>query len=412
MEKRLTHLNKRALKMGKLSIVFNMIDEGKVNLKTGSIIAGYSYWHFTRLYKKYRERGLDGLYKKERKRKWRKLRPEQRELLIKEFKGYDEEPSLSVLRYFMKMDYPDFPDISLEWIRKILIQSGAWEKGKRRTKFRERFELPEPGMIVQGDETSLKVPFSSERKHLVAFIDDHTRLSLNAKIVEHDTVEEHFKMHKGIIKQYGVYHRLYYDNDEKYSYIRHKNSRHFTYKKEKADLQVVRALNELGIEITNSTPFEPQGKGKIERFFRTLKSQIPFWFERNEVKTIEDANKVLREYLNYYNNRKHREIGCTPVERMKEKKNGEFKKVDLRRVDLDTIFSYRYYRKVNRDNTIKFKNNTYQLSSGFKYRSYSGKKAEVRHMPDDFLKVFVDDKLVQKFNLKQKKGLFEKVAVL
>lgn len=51
MIEKLPNLNKRTLKVGKLSIVFNMIDEGKVNLKAVLKIADYSYWHFTRLYK-------------------------------------------------------------------------------------------------------------------------------------------------------------------------------------------------------------------------------------------------------------------------------------------------------------------------------------------------------------------------
>ena len=29
-----------------------------------------------------------------------------------------------------------------------------------------------------------------------------------------------------------------------------------------------------GIKVTNATPYRPQGKGKIERFFETLENQI------------------------------------------------------------------------------------------------------------------------------------------
>lgn len=177
------------------------------------------------------------------------------------------------------------------------------------------------------------------------------------------------------------------------------------------DLQVVRALKELGIEITNSTPFEPQGKGKIERFLGTLKKQIPFRFKRYEVRTIEEANEVLRKWIEYYNNRIHREIGCTPMERIKENGYGVFRKSDLRKVDLHTIFSYRYYRKVNRDNTVKFNGDVCQLRSGIKYKSYSGKTAEIRYIPDKFLRVFIDGKLVQMFNLNNK-SILGKVAVL
>ena len=55
-----------------------------------------------------------------------------------------------------------------------------------------------------------------------------------AKIVEKDSVIEHLEILKNIVKREGKFVSLYYDNDEKYSYIRHKQSRFFEYKKEKA----------------------------------------------------------------------------------------------------------------------------------------------------------------------------------
>jgi len=43
------------------------------------------------------------------------------------------------------------------------------------------------------------------------FIDDHSRFCLNARIVEHDTVEVHIDMHRKIVGRYGIYKALYYD---------------------------------------------------------------------------------------------------------------------------------------------------------------------------------------------------------
>ena len=75
---------------------------------------------------------------------------------IKLLKGYYlelEKPQISLLRYFLRLDYPSFPDISCEWIRKTLIREKVYSPGDRRKVFRRRFEAPCPGILVQGDSS-------------------------------------------------------------------------------------------------------------------------------------------------------------------------------------------------------------------------------------------------------------------
>ncbi len=60
-------------KMINLAKVFYLIENKVLNLKEGSKILNYSYWHFTRIFKKYKEVGIKGLFKRTRKRK-RKIR--------------------------------------------------------------------------------------------------------------------------------------------------------------------------------------------------------------------------------------------------------------------------------------------------------------------------------------------------
>lgn len=40
-------------------------------------------------------------------------------------------PQISMLMYFLYLDYPDFPKRSDEWVRKLLIKQGVYAVGKR-----------------------------------------------------------------------------------------------------------------------------------------------------------------------------------------------------------------------------------------------------------------------------------------
>ncbi|MEF3254839.1 MAG: integrase core domain-containing protein [Deferribacterales bacterium] len=238
--------------------------------------------------------------------------------------------------------------------------------------------------------------------------------------MKRDTIDNHFEILKGIVKRYGRFVALYYDNDEKYSYIRHGNSRFFEYKKEKADLQVVRALSEIGTTVINSRPFDPRGKGKIERFIRTVTLQLPVWFRHYEVKTLEEANQVLKRYIRYYNSEQiHREIRTTPQKKFFSlKEESKFTKVGSE-IDLDKVFSYRYERKVGRDNTIRFNGAVYQLEREPFVYSYTGKNAEIRYFPNKHLSIYIDGESVRHKKLltltkkvvKSKGNSYGKVAI-
>ncbi|MEO0101333.1 MAG: helix-turn-helix domain-containing protein [candidate division WOR-3 bacterium] len=221
-------------KLLNLAKVVSLIDDGHLSLKEGAELLNYSYWHFTRVYKRYKTQGFGNLFKRERKGETGKLKHEDIELLKEYYLNYGK-PQISLLYYFLSLDYSSFPEVSAEWIRRILIREGIYSSGERRKVFRRRFEAPFPGLLVQGDSTPKQwIPGDKSYYQLIAFIDDCTRLCLAAKIVKRDTIDEHFALLKEIVKKYGRFVALYYDNDEKYSYIRHGNSRFFEYKKEKA----------------------------------------------------------------------------------------------------------------------------------------------------------------------------------
>lgn len=383
-------------KLLKLVQVFSLVANKLLSLKEAAQMSDYSYWYLTRLFKQYQQQGLKKLFKRKRLRKPRKLTATDMTLLKNYYLELDK-PQISLLRYFLYLDYPAFPKLSGEWVRKLLIKLGVYAVGTRKKVFRKRFEAPVPGLLVQGDSSPEQYLPGDERYYqLIVFLDDCSRLCLAGKLVERDTIDEHFGLLKAIVKEYGKFVALYYDNDEKYSYIRHGNSRFFEYKKEKADLQIVRALSELGISVINTKPFDPCGKGKIERFIGTVKLQLPVWFRRYQVTTLAQANQILKRYLRYYNAVQwHREIKMTPYAKfIGLKSTSKFTPVG-EIIKLNKIFAYRAERKVDRSNTIQFEGVEYQLERQPFVYSYCGKKAELRYARDVPLMIFIDGELVK-----------------
>ena len=104
--------------------------------------------------------------------------------------------------------------------------------------------------------------------------------------------------------------------------------------------QVGRALARLGIEHIIS--FSPQARGRSERMNRTLQDRLVHELRAANIRTLEAANRYLRQrFLPTFNAR----FGRAPRD-----PTSAF--VPLRRVDLEQILCHEEARTVGRDNTI------------------------------------------------------------
>jgi hypothetical protein len=89
--------------------------------------------------------------------------------------------------------------------------------------------------------------------------------------------------------------------------------RHTTYKSNKKSsiedelenreplTQVGRALKELGVDVIFA--YSAQAKGRVERLFRTFQDRLVKEMRLRKIKSIEEANSFLKEYLPVYNKR-------------------------------------------------------------------------------------------------------------
>jgi putative transposase len=162
-----------------------------------------------------------------------------------------------------------------------------------------RFECARPNELWTGD--ALHGPHVAGRKaYLFCFLDDHSRAVMAARWgYFEDTVRLAAALRPALAAR-GVPCRIYVDNGSAF-----------------VDAALKRAAARLGIKITHSAPGRPQGRGKIERFFRTVREE--FLVEIGDGSGIADLAELNRLFTAWcetvYHARPHGETGQPPMDR-------------------------------------------------------------------------------------------------
>src|SRR5436309_15557301 len=134
--------------------------------------------------------------------------------------------------------------------------------------------------------------------------------------------------------------------------------------------QVGRAMRELGIQMIPA--YSPQARGRSERNFGTWQGRLPQELRLAGVRTLEEANRFLRErYMAEFNRRfavPAVEVGTAFV--------------PARRRDLDRGFSLQHERVVNRDNTVQLDQRVLQIEKTLWRGTLAGCRVTLREVLD------------------------------
>ncbi|MFD9669253.1 DDE-type integrase/transposase/recombinase [Rhodococcus sp. NPDC059968] len=236
-----------------------------------------------------------------------------------------------------------------------------------------RFEAENPNDRWTGD--ALHGPKIGGRKvYLFAFLDDHSRLVTGYRFgYAEDTVRLAAALEPALSSR-GVPASVYVDNGSAF-----------------VDAWLLRACAKLGIRLVHSTPHRPQGRGKIERFFRTVREQ--FLVEVSDttaeeltaagtdhVTALLELNRLLTAWIETeYHRRIHSETGQTPLERW-DTGWSRLGRTPSRVTgsNLTEAFLWSEYRTVTKTATISLHGNTYQVDVAL-----VGRKVELVFSPFD-----------------------------
>ena len=170
-----------------------------------------------------------------------------------------------------------------------------------------RFEADTPNQIWTGD--ALHGPVVAGRKaYLFAFLDDHSRLLTGYRWCHaEDTLRLEAAL-RGGLESRGLPQVVYLDNGAAM-----------------VSGQLLRALAVLGIRLVHSRPGRPQGRGKIERFFRTVRGQFLVELTADALADpaglggpdgLRRLNDLFTAWVEtVYHHRVHSETGQTPLAR-------------------------------------------------------------------------------------------------
>jgi putative transposase len=230
-----------------------------------------------------------------------------------------------------------------------------------------RFEADRCNELWVGD--ALHGPVVAGRKtYLFAFLDDRSRAVMAARFGFHeDTVRLAAALRPALAAR-GVPESVYVDNGSAF-----------------VDSWLLRACATLGIKLTHSTPGRPQGRGKIERFFRTVRDQflVELGDPATEIADLAALNRLFTAWVEtVYHPAIHSETGAAPLHRWQQGVPTPLPRPSP--AQLREAFLWSEHRTVTKTATVSLHANLYQVDE-----LLIGRKVELVFDPFDLTELQV-----------------------
>lgn len=191
---------------------------------------------------------------------------------------------------------------------------GCYQQLRRRKVHDREVVTAAVGALLQHDASHhLWSPRANEKWTLITTLDDFSRKLLYADFVLQETSWAHIKAAESVITNFGLPLRYYVDSLRVFRFIqgRDSNWRKHVLQTDETDTQWGAIMKLLGVGVVYA--LSPQAKGKIERPYRWLQDRIVRTCALENVTSIEDGRRVLREEVSRYNNHQvHSTTGQIP----------------------------------------------------------------------------------------------------
>jgi transposase InsO family protein len=255
-----------------------------------------------------------------------------------------QKPSVPLVRLLAEMAEKSLitqgVTLCLSTAYRILKNEGLSGRTTQPQTDRRRYEAEFPNDIWQSDVMHGPMVNIGGRQHkayLIAVLDDHSRLLPHAEFFTSERLDSWLDAFRQALLARGMPRKLYVDNGAAFS------SKHLE-----------RICASLGIALVHTPPYTPQGRGKIERFFRTVRTRFLPNFLGG---TLEDLNIALDHWLRTdYHQRTHSSTGETPFERFAR----HLEMIRSAPADLEDHFRKEARRRVAKDRTVSLEGRLYE----------------------------------------------------
>jgi hypothetical protein len=291
----------------------------------------------------------------------------------------EEFQEMSVVRFYKqclaedKLGTP--PIVCLATLRRFLTANGV---AKPKTIVgRKRFEMSTFGELWTGDfmhGPQVKINKVQNKKAILfAVIDDHSRLIVGSDFGLRENTIQVEEVLKNALLTHGLPDRIYLDNGASFS-------SHY----------LAKSCANLGVGIVHSKPYDSPSRGKIERFFRTVREGFSNQIKDGQL-TLEELNEKFKLWLrDDYHKVYHQGIKARPIDRY----NISTMSYPRKKIDpsiLNEHFMVSLNRKVKKDSTISIDGKIYEVPA-----HYIGETIELRHVQGDDSEIYIyeEDKRV------------------
>lgn len=287
-------------------------------------------------------------------------------------------------------------DLSTTTVRAILKEYGYKSPEAHKIKRVEKVHRPRlrrehEGDLIQIDGSNHPWFYKSgdmEKYTIHGAIDDATGKITALYMTKNECLYGYMEMLRITLTTYGVPREIYSDRAGLFCYPPRDKDK-LTLQEQldgikQKHTQWQRVLEELSIR--QVLAWTPQAKGRVERMWSTLQGQLPLYFAKHGVKTIDQANKLLPEFIKQFNSSFAREPDEPTSYYRAAPEN------------LDSILCAKFSRLTNSCGVMSFHNVKFRMVGALKVRHLTvtlcvsvrgiyvehpdGKRYEVEALPD------------------------------
>ena len=305
-----------------------------------------------RWYYAYQRRGLEGLKPRPRSDKGRALglAPEARGLLLDIRREYPHASVAVMLRTLVADGRLEKGAVSATTVRRLFKEAGLDRVGLRNSTAghtRLRWQAERPMALWHGDVChgpALRIDGKSQPLRIHALMDDASRYVVGLEAHHAEREVDMLGLLVRALRRHGKPDALYLDNGSTY----------------RGDT-LATACARLGVTLLHARPYSPESRGKMERFWRTLREGCLDFL--GAATSLHDVNVRLLAFLDvHYHSAPHAGLfGKAPRTALQAAPPvpGDFDEAALR-----AALTVRIRRRVRRDTTVAIDGQDYELAQG------------------------------------------------
>jgi transposase InsO family protein len=312
----------------------------------------YSVTTLERWYYAWQHRGLEGLKPRPRSDKGRAqaLPSEVRQLLLDIRREHPNASVPLILRTLTADGRMDKGRVSATTVRRLFTEAGLDKVGLREgasSKTRLRWQAERPMALWHGDVChgpTLQVQGKGRPLRLHALLDDASRYVVALEALHTEREVDMLGVWVGALRRYGKPDALYLDNGS-------------TYRGE----TLATACSRLGVSLLHARPYDPEARGKMERFWRTLREGCLDFL--GSLSSLHEVNVRLWAWLDeHYHGAPHAGLlGSCPQKTFDALRPSA---IDFDEAALREALTVRSRRRVRRDTSVRIAGKDWELAEG------------------------------------------------